>query len=312
MFQPRQIFYNHNGKKLSFLDLPTEVRYLIYRCVFAPSNENTVIKMSTDAFHLSRFIKNRPIRPVASDPACNSLSILATCQTIRTEARQLFWALTSFSFSTTTELNIFLKQNTILAGLPRRTNLENIQHVIPVNDDINNHDHVYRDRVLTKLVNGSSIVSLAIQHNDRWPCWCERCLDVQEVFDVEWEEQLEERTAEEERVEELNDKHAATWEQDQIDLELEFAGWEELVVVLSVDFISSAGQRGDPKTGTQLNAGEIWHVEMMAMASKAHSKQRMADTTVGDWMTTFKDDKRAAKHNEPPNENSLLPSFLVY
>jgi len=48
------------------------------------------------------------------------------------------------------------------------------------------------------------------------------------VFDVEWEEQLEERTAEEERVEELNDKHAATWEQDQIDLELEFAGWEEL------------------------------------------------------------------------------------
>ncbi|THW33408.1 hypothetical protein D6D22_09128 [Aureobasidium pullulans] len=81
---------------------------------------------------------------------------------------------------------------------------------------------------------------------------------------------------------------------------------------LSVDFISSASQRGDPKTGPQLKAGEIWHVEMMAMASKAHSKQRMADTTVGDWMTTFKDDKRAAKHNEPPNENSLLPSFLVY
>lgn len=88
--------------------------------------------------------------------------------------------------------------------------------------------NVYRDRVLTKLANGSSIVSLAIQHNDRWPCWCERCLDVQEVFDVEWEKQLEERTAAEERVEELNDKHAATWEQDQVDLELEFAGWEDL------------------------------------------------------------------------------------
>ena len=88
--------------------------------------------------------------------------------------------------------------------------------------------NVYRDRVLTKLANGSSIVSLAIQHNDGWPCWCERCLDVQEVFDVEWEKQLEERTAAEERVEELNDKHAATWEQDQVDLELEFAGWEDL------------------------------------------------------------------------------------
>lgn len=87
---------------------------------------------------------------------------------------------------------------------------------------------------------------------------------------------------------------------------------QQLDQPLSVDFISSASQRGDPKTGTQLKAGEIWHVEMMAMASKAHSKQRMADTTVGDWMTTFKDDKRAAKHNEPPNENSLLPSFLVY
>ncbi|TIA02418.1 hypothetical protein D6C82_02822 [Aureobasidium pullulans] len=87
---------------------------------------------------------------------------------------------------------------------------------------------------------------------------------------------------------------------------------QQLDQPLSVDFISSASQRGDPKTGTQLKTGEIWHVEMMAMASKAHSKQRMADTTVGDWMTTFKDDKRAAKHNEPPNENSLLPSFLVY
>ncbi|KEQ81366.1 hypothetical protein M438DRAFT_358080 [Aureobasidium pullulans EXF-150] len=228
MFKSREPFHNYNGDKLSFLDLSTEVRYLIYRCVFAPNNENTVIKMSTDAFHLSRLIKNRPIRPITSDYAYKSLSILATCQIIRKEAKQLFWALTSFSFSTTTELNIFLKQNTILPGLPRRTNLENIQHVILVNDDINNHDHVYRDRVLTKLANGSSIVSLAIQHNDRWPCWCERCLDVQEVFNVEWEEQLEERTAEEERVEELNDKHAATWEQDQIDLELEFAGWEEL------------------------------------------------------------------------------------
>ncbi|THX72959.1 hypothetical protein D6D05_07621 [Aureobasidium pullulans] len=189
MFKSREPFHNYNGDKLSFLDLSTEVRYLIYRCVFAPNNENTVIKMSTDAFHLSRFIKNRPIRPVTSDPACNSLSILATCQIIRNEAKQLFWALTSFSFSTTTELNIFLKQNTILPGLPRRTNLENIQHVILVNDDINNYDYVYRDR---------------------------------------WEEQLEERTAEEERVEELNDKHAATWEQDQVDLELEFAGWEDL------------------------------------------------------------------------------------
>ncbi|THX05800.1 hypothetical protein D6D18_03020 [Aureobasidium pullulans] len=204
MFKSREPFHNYNGDKLSFLDLSTEVRYLIYRCVFAPNNENTVIKMSTDAFHLSRFIKNHPIRPVTSDPACNSLSILASCQIIRKEAKQLFWALTSFSFSTTTELNIFLKQNTILPGLPRRTNLENIQHVILANDDINNYDHVYRDRVLTKLANGSK------------------------VFDVEWEEQLEERTAEEERVEELNDKHAATWEQDQIDLELEFAGWEEL------------------------------------------------------------------------------------
>ncbi|THZ77726.1 hypothetical protein D6C85_01520 [Aureobasidium pullulans] len=83
---------------------------------------------------------------------------------------------------------------------------------------------------------------------------------------------------------------------------------QQLDQPLSVDFISSASQRGDPKTGPQLKAGEIWHVEMMAMASKARSKQRMADTTVGDWMTTFKDDKRAA----PPNQNSLLPSFLVY
>ncbi|THX25408.1 hypothetical protein D6D12_06926 [Aureobasidium pullulans] len=87
---------------------------------------------------------------------------------------------------------------------------------------------------------------------------------------------------------------------------------QQLDQPVSVDFISFASQRGDPKTGPQLKAGEIWHVEMMAMASKAHSKQRMADTTVGDWMTTFKDDKRAAKHNESPNENSLLPSFLVY
>ncbi|THY12613.1 hypothetical protein D6D01_08557 [Aureobasidium pullulans] len=224
MFESREPFHSCNGDKLSFLDLPTEVRYLIYRCVFAPNNENTVIKISTDAFHTSRFIKQCPIRPATSDPARNSLSILATWQTIDSEAKQLFWTLTSFSFSTTTELNIFLKRNTILPGLPRRTNLENIQHVILINDDINNHDRVYRDRVLTKLANGSSIVSLAIQHNDRWPCWCEHCLDVQESGRSSWGE----RTTEEERVEELNDKHAATWEQDQIDLELEFAGWEEL------------------------------------------------------------------------------------
>ena len=45
---------------------------------------------------------------------------------------------------------------------------------------------------------------------------------------------------------------------------------------------------------------------MMAMVIKAHAKQQMADTTVGDWITTLKDDKRAAKHNEPSNKNSLL------
>lgn len=87
---------------------------------------------------------------------------------------------------------------------------------------------------------------------------------------------------------------------------------QQLDQPVSIAFISSASQRGDPKTGPQLKAGEIWHVEMMAMAGKAHAKQRMADTTIGDWMTTFRDDKRAAKHNEPPNVNSLLPSFLVY
>lgn len=87
---------------------------------------------------------------------------------------------------------------------------------------------------------------------------------------------------------------------------------QQLDQPLSVDLISSTSQRGDPKTGPQLKAGEIWHVEMMAMASKAHAKQRMADTTVSDWFTTFQDDKRAAKHNEPSNKNNLLPSFLVY
>lgn len=49
---------------------------------------------------------------------------------------------------------------------------------------------------------------------------------------------------------------------------------------------------------------------MMAMVIKAHAKQKMADTTVGDWITTFKDDKRAAKHNEPSNKNSLLPDVI--
>jgi len=49
---------------------------------------------------------------------------------------------------------------------------------------------------------------------------------------------------------------------------------------------------------------------MMAMVIKAPAKQKIADTTVGDWITTFKDDKRAAKHNEPSNKNSLLPDVI--
>lgn len=45
---------------------------------------------------------------------------------------------------------------------------------------------------------------------------------------TEYYETLEEHTAEKEKFQELRDKHAATWKQDKIDLELKFVGWEKL------------------------------------------------------------------------------------
>jgi hypothetical protein len=82
--------------------------------------------------------------------------------------------------------------------------------------------------VLARLANGDNIVSLVIQHDDMWPCWCERCLDDQEVFDVEWDERHAESVAEEERISELEEKHDGGLEQILAENEEAIRGYEHL------------------------------------------------------------------------------------
>jgi hypothetical protein len=181
--------------------LSSEIRYVIWTCVFAeaPSGQNTTITVRTDEVSSSRPV-GHPVRPFAVDFRYKDLSILATCRSIYDEAKPVFWAKSTFFFERTVDLKHFLKQRTILPGPRLLTNFANVQHVCLLNDDINNVQNVFRERVLARLANGDNIVSLVIQHDDKWPCWCERCLDVQEVFDVEWDERQAERVAEEERI----------------------------------------------------------------------------------------------------------------
>ncbi|CAD0111542.1 unnamed protein product [Aureobasidium uvarum] len=224
-----QPFRNHNGKKLSLLDMPTEIRYMIYTCLFVegPSNHNTTVNMRTDAFHLSR-PQDCHVRPFAADFNYNSLGIFATCKSIYQEVKPVFWAYATFVFETTAELDIFLQQRSIYRGPRLLTNLALVQYVRLVNDDINNVDHVFRERVLSRLANGQSIVSLVIQHGVNWPCWCERCQDVQEVFDVEWKERWAERVVEEARIEELEEQHEGGLEQTLAENEEDMKGFEHL------------------------------------------------------------------------------------
>jgi hypothetical protein len=194
--------------------LPREIRYMIWTCVFveAPSGENTTVTVRTDKVSSARLI-GHPVRPFTVDFEYKNLSILATCRSVYDEAKPVFWAKSTFLFERTADLNHFLKQRTILPGPRLFTNLANVQHVRLLNDDINNVQHVFRDRVLARLANGDNIVSLVMQHDDKWPCWCERCLDVQEVFDVEWDERQAERVAEDERIQGLEEKHEGGLEQ---------------------------------------------------------------------------------------------------
>jgi hypothetical protein len=190
------------------------VRCMIWTCLFGSgtSNEGTAIDVGSDEVSSERAV-DCPVRPFAVDFAYNNLSILATCKSIHNEVKSVFWGKTTFVFRCTRDLHHFLRQRSLVPGSCSLTNLANIQHVRLVNDDINNVQHAFRGRVLARLANGDNIVSLVIQHGDKWPCWCERCLDIQEVFDVEWEEQWAERMAQEERMKELEEKHEGELEE---------------------------------------------------------------------------------------------------
>jgi hypothetical protein len=210
-------------------ELLSEVRYMIWDYVFGAhtSNEGTTIDLGSDEVSSER-ATDCPVRPFAVDFAYNNLSILSACKSIQVEAKPVFWSKTPLVFRCTRDLHHFIKQRTIVPGRRSLTNLANIQHVRLVNDDINNVHHASRGRVLTRLANGDGVVSLAIQHGDKWPCWCERCLDVQEVFDVEGEEQWAERMAEEERMKELEEKHEGELEETLAENEEAIRGFEDI------------------------------------------------------------------------------------
>jgi hypothetical protein len=191
------------------------------------SNEGPAIDVGSDEVSFERAV-DFPVRPFAVDFAYNNLSILSTNKSIHDEAKSVFWGKTTFVFRCASDLNHFLRQRTLVPGPRSRTNLANIQHVRLVNDDINNVHHAFRGRVLTRLANGDNIVSLVIQYRDKWLCWCERCLDVQEVFDVEWEEQWAERMAQEERMKELEEEHKGELEETMAENEEAIRGSEDL------------------------------------------------------------------------------------
>jgi hypothetical protein len=202
---------------------------MIWDYVFgaSTSNEGTAIDVGSDEVSSERAV-DCPVRPFAVDFAYNKLSILATCKSIHEEAKPIFWGKSTFVSRCTRDLHHFLRQRTLVPGPRSSTNLANIQHVRLVNDDINNVHHAFRGRVLARLANGDNIVSLVIQHGDKWPCWCERCLDVREVFDVEWEEQWAERMAQEERMKELEEKHDGELEETLGENEEAIRGFEDI------------------------------------------------------------------------------------
>ena len=201
----------------------SEIRYMIWNCLFA---EVTINITSDEGF--SARPTGDPVRPLAVDFKHKDLSILATCKSVYQEAKPVFWYKTTFFFARTRDLKHFLKQRSLLPGPRIYTNAANIQHVRLANDDINNVQHVSHGRVLARLARGDSMVSLVIQHDDRWPCWCERCLDVQEVFDVEWEERHAERLAEEERIQELEKRNERELEKTLAENEDAMKGYEDL------------------------------------------------------------------------------------
>lgn len=202
---------------------------MIWDCVFveSPSNQQIDIHMQSDEASSERHI-DYPVRPLAVDFGYDKLSILATCRSIYAEAKPVFWGKSTFVFAGTRDLDHFLKQRTIDPARRLSTNLANVQHVRLANDDINNVRHAFRERVLTRLANGDNIVSLVMQHGEKWPCWCERCLDVQEIFDVEWDERQAEREAEERRIQELEEKHEGGLEEILAENEEAIAGYEDL------------------------------------------------------------------------------------
>lgn len=202
---------------------------MIWDWVFveSPSKQHLDIDMQSDEVSSERQV-GHPVRPLAVDFDYAKLSVLATCKSIYAEAKPVFWGRSTFVFAGTRDLDHFLKQRTIDPARRLLTNLANVQHVRLANDDVNNVRHVFRERVITRLANGDSIVSLVMQHGEEWPCWCERCLDVQEIFDVEWDERQAEREAEERRILELEAKQESGLEEILAENEEAMAGYEDL------------------------------------------------------------------------------------
>lgn len=200
---------------------------MIWDYVLVESPANQQIDMQSDEVSSERQV-DHPVRPLAVDFDYVKLSIFATCRSIYVEAKPVFWGKSTFVFAGTRDLDHFLKQRTINPARRLLTNFANVQHVRLANDDIHNVRHVFRERVLTRLANGGNIVSLVMQHGEKWPCWCERCLDVQELFDVEWDERQAEREAEERRIQELEEKHEGGLKEILAENEEAMAGYEDL------------------------------------------------------------------------------------
>jgi hypothetical protein len=188
-------------------DMFSEVRRIFWHCISSksPSNGSIANNMGSDRVSSNRAVE-RPVRPFAVDFNHNNLSVLTTCKSFHDEVKPIFWSKATFVFRCTRDLNHFIKQRTIVPVPHALTNLENFQHVRLANDDLSNTRYVFRGRVIACLANGASIMSFVMQHGEECPCWCERCLDVHEVFYVEWEEQWAERRAEKERMEKLESR----------------------------------------------------------------------------------------------------------
>jgi len=200
---------------------------MIWDYVLVESHGIQQIDMLSDEVSSERQV-DHPVRPLAVDFGYDKLNILAVCKSIYAEAKPVFWSKSTFVFAGTRDLDHFLKQRTIDPARRLLTNFANVQHVRLANDDIYNVRHMFRERVLTRLANGDNIVSLVIQHGEKWPCWCERCLDVQELFDVVWDEQQAEREAEARRIKELEEKHEGGLEEILAENEEAMVGYEDL------------------------------------------------------------------------------------